>query len=310
MRKHTQEFVENYFKEHGCILLDTYVDARKPMNYICECGEKSCISFDNFKKGKRCKQCGLNKLAEQFKHSYEYVYNYFSENNCILISTNYINDHTPLDYICECGNTSKIRFADFQQGKRCWICKNRKLGDRDRLDFEFIKIEFENAGYKLLSETYHNAHQKLKYICDNGEISFITYDKLKFGHRCECEKCTKKKWEKFKGENHWNYNPDKTDEERILERNYPEYNEWRSNVFIRDNYTCQCCGKTGGRLNAHHLNGYHWAIDERTDINNGKTLCDECHSEFHNQYGSTNNTKEQFEEYLKNANSNIQEEII
>lgn len=302
MRKHTQEFVENYFKEHGCSLTDTYKDARTSMNYICECGEPSRISFDNFKKGKRCKKCGLNKLAKQFKHSYEYVFNYFKENNCMLLSTEYINDHTPLDYICECGNKSKIRFADFQQGKRCWDCKNKKLGDRDRLSYEFVKEQFMKDGCILLSKEYINAHQKLEYICENGELTYITYDKFSQGERCSCSKCTTKKWEKFTGENHWNYDSNKTDEERILERHYPEYNEWRKNVFIRDEYTCQICG-TKGYLNAHHLNAYHWAEDERTDINNGITLCESCHDGFHKIYGRLNNTKEQFEEYLRNVNN-------
>lgn len=305
MRKHTQEFVEDYFKEHDCILIDTYIGARETMNYICECGEISSISFDNFKKGKRCKQCGLNKLAEQFKHSYEYVYNYFKEHNCTLLSTEYINDHTILNYICECKNKSKIRFADFQRGKRCWECRNRKLGERDRLSYDFIKEEFENGGCTLLSETYENAHQKLEYICENGKISYITYDKFGQGERCSCSKCTTKKWEKFKGENHWNYDLNKTDDERILERNYPEYKEWRKNVFVRDDYTCQVCGVKGGHINAHHMNGYHWAKDERIDINNGTTLCDDCHNDFHNIYGRFNNTKEQFEEYLQNININL-----
>ena len=40
---------------------------------------------------------------------------------------------------------------------------------------------------------------------------------------------------------------------RFALRTIPEYREWRTNIFKRDNYTCQKCGKTDCFLEAHHL---------------------------------------------------------
>jgi hypothetical protein len=62
------------------------------------------------------------------------------------------------------------------------------------------------------------------------------------------------------------------------------------------NYICIICGN-GGYMNAHHKNGWHWAIDERFDINNLVCLCHGCHSQFHKEYGNKNNIKQQFEEF-------------
>lgn len=91
-------------------------------------------------------------------------------------------------------------------------------------------------------------------------------------------------------------------------RGSSEYRDWRNKVFERDNYTCQCCGarsRTGRAviLHAHHLESFAANKDERFEVNNGVTLCDECHDarkvgSFHNLYGTTNNTKAQYEEYI------------
>ncbi len=101
------------------------------------------------------------------------------------------------------------------------------------------------------------------------------------------------------GSDNPNYNPDKTEEEREAGRIIPGYKDWIQNVYQRDHYTCQCCGNNhGGNLNAHHLDGYNWCKERRTDPANGVTLCDECHTKFHKKYGFRNNTKEQYIEFL------------
>lgn len=100
------------------------------------------------------------------------------------------------------------------------------------------------------------------------------------------------------GKNHYKWDDNKTDEERINKRNYPEYIDFVKRVLARDNYTCQCCGQIHGDLNVHHLNSYNWFEAGRTDPNNGITLCEKCHINFHLQYGKGDNTKEQFEEWI------------
>lgn len=77
---------------------------------------------------------------------------------------------------------------------------------------------------------------------------------------------------------------------RLLEhdrRNYKEYFEWRSEVFKRDNYTCRDCGQVGGRLNAHHIKGYKKYPELRVVVNNGLTLCEECHRKRHKRRSKT-----------------------
>lgn len=85
-------------------------------------------------------------------------------------------------------------------------------------------------------------------------------------------------------------------------RKTPEYSNWRLNVWARDNFSCIKCGKKRNSetmINAHHLNSFKNNIEARFDVDNGVTLCEDCHIRFHSIYTNKNNTKDQFEEYLK-----------
>ena len=57
------------------------------------------------------------------------------------------------------------------------------------------------------------------------------------------------------------------------------YHRWRRAVFSRDEYTCRSCGKTlpAEELEAHHIKPYSVAPELQFDINNGLTLCHNCH---------------------------------
>lgn len=63
----------------------------------------------------------------------------------------------------------------------------------------------------------------------------------------------------------------------IIDRNSMEYRNWRTEVFKRDDYTCQFCGEKGGNLNAHHIRPFALFSQLRFDISNGITLCEGCH---------------------------------
>ena len=104
------------------------------------------------------------------------------------------------------------------------------------------------------------------------------------------------------GSNNPMWDPNKTDEERDREkshsRRFPGYKDFRRKVYERDNYTCQVCGDgKGGNLVAHHLNGFHWDIKGRTDVDNGVTMCIMCHKEFHKMYGIKNVNMFQFSQF-------------
>ena len=52
-------------------------------------------------------------------------------------------------------------------------------------------------------------------------------------------------------------------------------------------------------MNIHHFDGFNWCVEKHTNVDNGVTLCKRCHLNFQSIYGSGNNTRGQFEEYLR-----------
>lgn len=212
--------------------------------------------------------------------NFEMVKEYFADNNCRLLSSEYIKAKSKLNYICECGTVACISFDKFKQGQRCRSCKVRKSAEKNRHSYEYIKSFFEEKGCQLLSKSYDSNKEKLKYKCNCGNISYIAFAKFQYGQRCrKCQARTIS--EKLRGPNSINWDHSRTLEERIKDRRYPEYYEWRRKVFERDDFTCQVCGLRGGRLNAHHIQAFAKFPELRTEASNGITLCSDCHSTYH-----------------------------
>lgn len=59
-----------------------------------------------------------------------------------------------------------------------------------------------------------------------------------------------------------------------------ELKEWREAVYARDGYKCTRCSRTG-YLHAHHIKSWADYPGLRFDVDNGVTLCADCHSRAH-----------------------------
>lgn len=56
-----------------------------------------------------------------------------------------------------------------------------------------------------------------------------------------------------------------------------KYKIWRAEVFNRDGFRCRMCGGNG-KLHAHHLKMWAFFPELRFDVDNGLTLCENCHA--------------------------------
>nr|DAQ17004.1 MAG TPA: NinG protein [Caudoviricetes sp.] len=216
----------------------------------------------------------------------------------------YINTHTKMKFKCLIHNEDFISTPhNLLEGKNgCKRCQSEAKRNRLlRTNDEFLKLLEEKQIDVIPLERYRGNTTKILFRCSCGDLWRTTPERVLIGNHCK--KCG---YNKFSGENNHFYNPNLSDEDRedsIYRFRNPLYKNFIHKCFQRDNYTCQITGKKSrGDIVVHHINGYNWDIENRTNVDNGVTLNREIHKEFHKLYGNGNNTKFQFKEFIEYLN--------
>jgi len=156
-------------------------------------------------------------------------------------------------------------FANSRRGIPRTAETKKKIGDSTR--GEWVPVKCGTCLTEFKSPVYLQNIKKDKYC------SRECYRKSQPG-RTSFRKG--KPFPQLRGDKHHNWKGGITPE-RIKDTNSYRYKTWRRAVFERDNYTCQDCGRRGGKLNADHT--YPWKMypELRYDVRNGWTMCEECH---------------------------------
>lgn len=164
-------------------------------------------------------------------------------------------------------------------------------------------------------------------IAHKGKPSYIRTDEIRKNMSLAHKGKPGRKWteeqkehmrNKMKGSNSPSWKGGKILKKEAL-RNHSLHKQWHKNVFERDNYTCQGCGKIGGYLEVHHIvsladivepfvhiqdwNEFMdkvWKLPIMTDISNGKTLCIPCHKET-DSYGPKNRKIYKYKAFRKES---------
>lgn len=254
---------------------------------LCDFG-KSKILKDGYEN--KCKKC-RNKARLKY------------ECTCETCGTVWMAQNKNAKY---CSPGCKPQSKDTKIVVNCSYCGKEKKTTKsnfEKFDKFYCSMQCKNKHLGVLSRGSDSPrYNKVEVVCFHCGKKFdktkSQYEKHKF-HFCSKE-CQQEGYKKLLlGDNNPNYNPSKPKEDREKHRNIPYYNEWVRKVFDRDNYTCRCCGDDkGGNLNAHHILNYSEHKYLRVDIENGITLCDECHKNFHKTYGYKNNNNSQIKEFL------------
>lgn len=201
---------------------------------------------------------------------------------------------------CECGNEHVAKTYNLTHGltQSCGCIKTGiKREELKGLKFHYLTVG-NYAGRDKWRDSLYECH------CKCGKTTIVPANALKAGLSKSCGCWNVEVRKACVGSLNSNWNPDLTDEERVIRRNTEDYRKWRIGVYQRDKWTCQCCLKRKDKndkykkIVAHHIESYKFNKDLRTDINNGICLCSSCHLSFHKKYGWGNSNKKNFVEFM------------
>lgn len=304
-------FSEEYFDEiwHDNNIINpwhiTYKSTKKA-TFVCQNNQKHIfdMSIEHYTNGHRCPYCSNRKIdsSNSLGSLYPKILPRWSDKN----------KKTPYDY----SPSSSMEIW--------WKCENgihedfkRTIANSNTADFRCPKCSIKNKGRKIedligntygelevlyLDEARTKIEDKTYWICkcSCGAIKSISACHLKGLNTTTCGNKTIH----YTGSNNANWKG--LTSERQLARTNIFYDIWRNEVYKKDWYTCQCCGRSKNiQKQAHHFYNFSNNNEIRYDVKNGITLCKECHyptvkGSFHNVYGTNNNTPEQLEEYINN----------
>jgi hypothetical protein len=297
-KKEMFEFVKNEFAKKGYIILSTeYITNRIKLSYKCShCNNINSMNWNKFQQNRECPYCKKNA-----KPNIEQVAQLFIDRNLELLSTEYINNHTKLDYKCKkCDTIHSVKWNSLKDsGSGCPTCAIEKNSGLNHYNSKgcVSKLNlplYETYSHKLekYEQTYLVQQNGLDLLgvnclycgkvfvptttmvtnrfrsinCLIGENRFYCSE----GCKHACPTYGKKEWpEGFKHASSREMQP-----------------QFRKMVLERDDWTCQKCGASKDidiemELHAHHIDPVVNNPIESCDVDNGITLCKICHEEVH-----------------------------
>jgi hypothetical protein len=274
---------------------------------LCDCGRLTVIRSDALTAGKTT-SCGVHFVRDL-------VGKLFGRLTVIKREDNNSRGRTRWLCRCDCGKELIVLGNSLNSGntQSCGCYKD----DVQRIDFRGQQI----GRLTVLEPADGPSHVKntsLHWLCscECGNAVTISADSLrkaliggkgKGARSCGCFN-RESASQRMTRELNPNWRSDWTDQQRkenTAPRRTKGYIKWCRSVYRKDNFTCGACGRRGGVLHAHHLEGWGTNKTVRYEISNGITLCKKCHRKFHKSYGLGNNNTAQFTEFVKGLLPNI-----
>ena len=234
---------------------------------LCECGKETEVLGGHLRAGK-IKSCGCFRYKGKNKR----------ENGLYI------------RICCDCNKIDKLKYSS--KCPRCRSCaekykyKNKRhyglivktqeeisdIIELYKVDISLVEIGKKHnttsrtitrilkenyPDYKPRMNTFNKMHESIRKKCETGE-----WQKMVSG---KAQKISIDKWKGFITKEQDFYHKDR-------------WKKFRNKIFLRDNYTCQWCGKRGKEINAHHIKKRSDFKKLSFDYRNILTLCIDCHN--------------------------------
>lgn len=250
---------------------------------LCDCGKEEMLSREQLT---RNQTPACSKCARKLRFI-DLIGKIFGKWSVIKLYDSGDYKVTRWKCLCECGNEKNIIGSSLTSGKSTSCGCEYK--EKDKTKINLIGQKFG----KLLVIGKSDKKSFWKCLCDCGNEKIVYSSSLYSGASKSCG-CLRK--EMMSGENSrfWEGG---YDVELRNGRLNSAIDSWSKKIRKRDKL-CQMCN-SNEKLHAHHIINYIFDPSKSLDLDNGITLCEECHKLFHKTYGKKENNIEQLNEFLK-----------
>lgn len=325
-----QKFLDENDVSHSCTLLSTeYINSSSPLRFWCNKCDSNEFQRDwaHLKRGRfTCEAC--SKAAAKPSNALtisdiqDYIKKHDVNNECYLVSTEYVNNKTPLEFHCNICNRNFFRDAGhlFRGRFRCSECGIKAGAKKLQYTDEDVKERLFQDGITMIGN-YVNAATGVKCLCSEGHEFDLYFSAYISARGRGCPQCAILK---HSGEGHWNYNGGGHQE--VIDDLRHVIAPWKKECLQASGYKCDITGSSSD-LVVHHLKNFREIVDTALDntklplynyiseytnkerqtleqevlrlhsLEDGVVLSRELHDEFHKIYGKVKNTRDQYKEF-------------
>lgn len=209
------EYVRNFIDENGSgdkLISETYKRIDIDLEILCfRCKESYFMTFENFKRGHRCRSCSFKKIGKEKLLSLESIIEFVNIHGSgdKLISIEYTNRYKKLVFWCHGHNGYyTCSWSNFRKGARCKFCSDALAGKKKinawlsedynlLVCFPEIAKDWDYAQNLEGPEKYlPNSNSKVFWLCPICNFHYYTRIIVKTRYQTGCPKCLSSKGEK------------------------------------------------------------------------------------------------------------------
>lgn len=168
----------------GRLLSETYVNARTKVWVECGVGHNWEVLPSDLNRGRWCSVCSHKRNGDKSRKTIEELQSVANERGGRLISTEYINCWTKVEWECEANHHWIATWNSIKAGSWCFVCAHNKLGESQKVPISEVQALAEERGGKLLSEVYIDRITKMEFVCNLNHRWFTTYATIQSGSWC------------------------------------------------------------------------------------------------------------------------------
>lgn len=165
----------------------------------------------------------------------------------------------------------RARLSSAKKGRAPWN-KGKKLS-KEQCQAMSERLKGKPAWNKGKSNYWAKAEKNCNW--KGGPPHCIDCNKLLANRKAKrCHPCSAKN---NRGPLHYKWKGNQTEVQIV--RSSAEYKKWHREVLKRDFYRCRSCGAKPKKLEVHHIVPFKESKELRMEVQNGITLCHDCHNE-------------------------------